>query len=355
MRICAGEIKGDPDIAGVGVVSALFINAGIAMIFSASLWCYLLPFHCGRSVSTLPDSIIVPNWVKVVKAILMMQGDVQLVTGLSIMIASLVNMYLDDETPLYHIYIARSLADVTFAGYTAAVIYVYPTEHNWTARLILVAVSVGLWEYWSYIALEKFDRWDWETPHCLENDNFFRGEYEGWIKLSMVWMPIGYVPLILNAFPETEFLVNAFERAITDWPSKALKRLSLPGPTSIRGADHAIETIQNYLISLGILAGSVILWAFAILFPASWALGPLQALLSFAWDVYDVAVARASNAHIVVANPAYRDGTSFQNNVNPENDFGFGQILPLAMLLLPLLTYLDLIACESLIYLFIAH
>ena len=44
---------------------------------------------------------------------LIMQGDVQLVTGLSIIVAALANIYRDDETPLYHIFIARALAGVT--------------------------------------------------------------------------------------------------------------------------------------------------------------------------------------------------------------------------------------------------
>ena len=49
----------------------------------------------------------------------------------------------------------------------------------------------------------------------------------------------------------------------------------------------------------------------------------------------------AANAHIVVVNPQYRPERSFQNNDNPEHDWGFGQILPFVMLLLPILTALD--------------
>lgn len=81
--------------------------------------------------------------------------------------------------------------------------------------------------------------------------------------------------------------------------------------------------------------------AFAILVPASRTLLPIQSLLSLWWDTYDIATARAANAHIVVANPEYRSGRSFQNHENPEHDWGFGQILPFVMLLLPLLTALD--------------
>ncbi|KAK0509126.1 hypothetical protein JMJ35_008497 [Cladonia borealis] len=37
MGICNGEIKGDPDIAGTGVVAAIFINAIVAIILSIIL------------------------------------------------------------------------------------------------------------------------------------------------------------------------------------------------------------------------------------------------------------------------------------------------------------------------------
>ena len=343
MGFCSGQIKGDPDIAGIGVVSALFANAGIAMLLSFALWIYLFPIASPRSITTMDKPETAPVWVKAVGSILMTQGDVQLVTGLSIMLASLVNMHLDDETPLYHIYIAMGLADVTLAGHTAAIIYVYPTEHNWTARLVLVVTCVGIWQYWSYLALERFDRWNWETPHCLENDTFYGGDYVGWIKISMVWMPFGYLPLVLSAFMITKDAVAAFEKWITGWPWRAYQGFA-DFINGVRTLDGAVKSLEQLLIASAMSIATLLLWTFVLFFPASWALNPLQSLLSFVWDLYDIAVARAANADIVVANPAYRDGKSFQNNANPEKDFGFGQILPLTMLLLPFLTLMDLVA-----------
>ena len=68
------------------------------------------------------------------------------------------------------------------------------------------------------------------------------------------------------------------------------------------------------------------------------------------WDIYDVYVVRKANADIIVGNPEYRMGKLFQNSDNPENDWGFGQILPFAMLLLPLLTALDFVSGGSKIW-----
>ena len=80
---------------------------------------------------------------------MIMQGDSQLISGLAIIITSLINMRKDEDTPLYHIFIARALADVCLTGHAAAIINVYPTRHNWTFALILVFIAVVLWEYWS--------------------------------------------------------------------------------------------------------------------------------------------------------------------------------------------------------------
>ena len=87
----------------------------------------------------------------------------------------------------------------------------------------------------------------------------------------------------------------------------------------------------------------VALCAFALLIPASRYLSPLQSLLSLTWTAYDVGTARAANTQIVVASPGHRGSSkSFQNNDNPEHDWSLGQVLPLIMPLLPILSNLDM-------------
>ena len=126
---------------------------------------------------------------------LVMQGDSQLISGLAIVIASLVNVYKDDETPLYHIFIARALADVCLAGHSASIILIPRTEHNWCFRLGILLFTLGLWEIWSYAAIERFRRWNWETPYCLENTSKVPGDYNDWIFWSMLLIPLGYISL----------------------------------------------------------------------------------------------------------------------------------------------------------------
>lgn len=333
MRICSGEIKGDPDIAGTGVVAAVFINAIVAIVLSITLWVYV--FFCTPHIR-LEVSDKHPRWIPVLRDTLVMQGDSQLISALAIIIASLVNIYKDEETPLYHIFIARSLAEICIAGHSASVILVPRTEHNWTLRLCLVFSTIVLWEVWSYVSISRFLRWDWETPHCLENDNVVPGEYEHWIIYSLIWVPLAYLPIYLNIWDWGRCWTDWFENLIIAYP-----RFLIEHRKDIYESQSISAFLGNALLSIVAAVGCVSFLAFAAMIPASCTLLPLQCIIALWWDIYDVTKARAANAHILVANPGYRSGKSFQNNDNPEHDWGFGQILPLVMLLLPILTFLD--------------
>ena len=333
MGICSGEIKGNPDIAGTGVVAAILINAIVAIVLADILWFYVFFFTPHHRLQASNEH---PRWTSVLRDALVMQGDTQLISGLAIIIASLVNLYKDEETPLYHIFIARSLADICLTSHSACFILVPRTEHNWEFRLLLLFNTLILWEFWSYVALERFRRWNWVTPHCLENESIILGEYEFWIFLSLFWMPLGYTPFYLNICRCGRNRINKFEKLIIAYPQSLLQHLKdIYESRSIGGF------LGNVLLSLVVIVGCIIFLAFAILIPASRTLLPLQSVISLWWDMYDIIKARAANAHIVVENPEYRSGRSFQNNDNPEHDWGFGQILPLVILLLPILTALD--------------
>lgn len=335
MGECSGEIKGDPDIAGTGVVAAIFIDAIVAIILSNILWIYVF-FKTPQPHIRLQESKKHPRWILVLRDTLVMQGDSQLVTGLAFIIASLVNIYKDDKTPLYHIFIARSLADICLTGHSASIILVPRTEHNWTFRLGLLLCTIGLWEFWSYAAIERFRRWDGETPHCLENESVIPGDYEHWIILSLVWIPLGYIPFFLNISEAGLKFTDKFEEWVITCPLSVIKRAKKIGRSYSIG-----DFLSKASISIIEAVLCVMFLAFAVLIPASCTLLPVQSAISLWWDIYEIAKARAANAHIIVVNPYYRPGTSFQNNDNPEHDWGFGQILPFVMLLLPILTALD--------------
>ena len=340
MGYCEGQIKGDSDIAGIGVVLAVFINAVIPIILSMVLWVYTMFY---LNAGNLGPAYRHPKWIKVVRNLLIMQGDVQLVTGLSIIVASLVNIYRDDETPLYHIFIARALADISLEGHAAAIIHVYPFKHNWKLRTAVFFLVNVLWEWWSLLAIDRFDRWNWETPHCLENNSIVPGDYKVWITISLVWFPVGSVTLYMNLFKNGRAFIEPVERKLFNF-TKSVGQGFLE---FVRGSSNGlVESLVHFAIILFLALLCIVFWVVVLLIPASRYLGPFQSLLSLVWNAYDVGTVRAANAQIVVANPTYRSTKSFQNNDNPEHDWGFGQVLPFVMLLLPILSALDMVNGE---------
>ena len=243
---------------------------------------------------------------------------------------------------------------MALVGHAAAVIQVYPTKHNWAARLFLVTVAVALWQWWTTIAIERFrgfqenDYANNVTPVCFENNNVFGLDYTTWMYISLAWKPIGYSTLYLALWSRGRRLTDGFEELITSWPvyiGQHLKKLKDAGENFSSVGDLTRMVVRAILLAIS-STFLLVFWAFALFFPASRTLSPIQNLVSFAWDFYDVYTVRKANADIVVVNPEYRIGKSFQNNDNPENDWGFGQILPFVMLLLPLLSGLDYISGE---------
>ncbi|MCJ1481703.1 hypothetical protein MMC06_001862 [Schaereria dolodes] len=278
----------------------------------------------------------------------------QLVTGLAVIIASSVNIWRDSKTPLYHIFIARSLADTAFIGHTAAITHVYPTKHNWRVRLGLVTVAMAMWLWWTVVAIARFREFEKEdyannaTPVCFENNNIIGLDYTTWMYISLAWLPFSYCTLYLGLWSEGRKFVDQFEDLITSWPQNFARHVtklkdSRESMSSVKGVARVAIRVVLLIISSVLL---LMFWTFALLVPASRTLSPIQNLIPFAWDFYDVYTVRKANADIVVANPNYRTGRSFQDNDNPENDWGFGQILPFVMLLLPILTAIDFVSGE---------
>ena len=92
---CVGQIKDDSDIAGTAAVLAVLINAVIPIVISPMLWAYIY-FYLNRG--NLGPANHHPGWINVARDMLIMRGEVRLVTSLSVIVAFLVNIYHDDET-----------------------------------------------------------------------------------------------------------------------------------------------------------------------------------------------------------------------------------------------------------------
>lgn len=322
------------------VVSAIFTNAAITIIISASLWIYIYIY---LRKDQLDLSRHLPKWIQIVKSALVIQGDSQLIGVLAIIITSLVQIKSTVEIPLYHTFIARSLVDIALTGHAAAIVHVYPTQHYWGLRLVLLATTMLLWQWWGFLALRNLRTSNREDDHCFEDANGLLGEYTTWFWMSLFWTPITYLFLYLNLWESGRTLTNRFEEIIVTGP-KLLRMTSLRFQTSANSSanPNPTDALRNFVTSIGFTIIILISWMLALVFPASRLLNPIQSLLSFIWDAYDVWILREANARVIYEHPDKPPSPLFLTVDDPEDHWGFGQILPFVMLLFPILSALDM-------------
>lgn len=365
MARCAGQIHGDSDIAGVGVIiyihssglftggnwilttyklqikitSAVFINAALTFVVSTFFWIYIY-IHLRKD--HLGVSRPLPDWVQVMKSAMVMQGDILLIAALAIIVTSLLRIKLDLEIPFYHTFIARSLVDMALTGHATAIVHVYPTHHNWGSRLVLLAATMLLWQWWTCLVLQILRNSKLRVNSCFENTNGLPGEYSTWVWLSMWFTPIGYIVLYLNLLDNGRHLAHRFEEILLAGPSFIRKTFSIRFKTLGCSSSVAefIDALRNVAISIAFTVVIVISWTFALLLPASRLLNPLQSLISFVWNVLNVSALHAANLNMLLENPE-KLNVSFRLVEDPETRWGFGQTFPFLMLLFPILAAAD--------------
>lgn len=118
---CRGQLKADPDIAGIGVVSSIWIMTGLAISVSWILWG--LAIFKGK---TTQNSKLYRALTKSAFAL----ADIQLVTALTITTSSVILILKVHETSLYHVFLARCLAQCNFNGYGAALLFDTRSQSN---------------------------------------------------------------------------------------------------------------------------------------------------------------------------------------------------------------------------------
>ena len=390
MGRCASQVRGDSDIAGVGVsfspsslvllevllpcifisplslhpvsvglclglrsqyangpeffkiVSAIFVNAAVTIVISASLWIYTyLHLHKDQlDLSRHP-----PKWVQIVKSVLVMQGDSQLIGILAIIITSLINIKSTVAIPLYHTFIARSLVDVALTGHAAAIVHIYPTQHHWGFRLVLFVMTMLLWQWWGWLALQNIRVSNRKGDHCFEGTNGLPGEYTTWFWMSLIWTPAVYLILYLNLWESGRKFTNRFEEVITTGPNFLKETIALRFKTLAKSSASRNSTnpLKDFVISIGFAMIILLSWTISLILPASRLLNPVQCVVSFIWDAYDVWVLREANARVIYEHPEKPPSPPFLRTVDdPENHWGFGQTLPFVMLLFPILSALDI-------------
>lgn len=321
-------------------MSAIFVNAAITLFISTFLWTYIYVYlHKDQSdLSRQP-----PKWIQIVKSVLVVQGDSQLIGALAIIITSLIHFKTTVEIPLYHTFIARSLVDIALTGHAAAIVHVFPTQHHWGLRLVLFATTMLLWQWWGLLVLQNFRTSNRRGDHCFEDSNGLLVDNLTWIWMSLFWTPVAYLVLYLNLWEGGRNLTNRFEEVIVTGPRYLRRTVSLRFRILKNSSANSDSTdaLRDLAISIGFAMIILISWTFALILPASRVLNPIQLLISFVWDAYDVWVLREANARVVYEHPEKPPSSPFLAVDDPEDHWGFGQTLPFVMMLFPILSALD--------------
>lgn len=153
---------------------AVIILAAITILLSVYLWTYIYLF---QRKDYLDVSHPLPNRIQILRTLLVALGDSHLIIALSIVLSSLLTLKSSTNTPLYHTFIARSLADIALIGHAAAIVHVHPTQLDWGSRLVFVSATMLMWQWWSWLALDSFRRSTRAGEHCFENTNGLPGNY----------------------------------------------------------------------------------------------------------------------------------------------------------------------------------
>lgn len=342
---CSGLLKGDPDIAGIGVVSAIWITNFVAVIASAILWWFTTVKKISLTRSKLCQRVL---------ACAFTISDTALITMLAIVCSSITLIKSEPDTSLYHVFIARCLAQNCTTGLFCSVpFYDYRTlkgyRGNWGTgvRVILYLCASIIWLYWTGLCIHEFrSKWHENTPSCFYNDNWVPGEYEQWMRLDLFWTPCAWAWYYLELWPMCEKYcrtTNAFVPEVPDRIKSNWQRYRDNVRDLGTGQSTTVKSMLSWaaicVFAIYILI-EVVACLLVTLFVCPPSTAPWHNLFFFIWSVYDVSTVWRANKHIVVACPPGQY-TSLQGNRNPEWDWGFGQLLPMFLLMLPALTLVD--------------
>ncbi|KAF2005337.1 hypothetical protein P154DRAFT_616557 [Amniculicola lignicola CBS 123094] len=401
---CFGQIIGDPDIAGKGVILGVILSAAITSVLS--IWAFWYPYahnhwtrakiehgvgpgmapnaanttniasttavqspgasrtarnrlHTISSSSTAPTNPPVDHedddQLTPMERLILGLGDMNLVTTLAIIISSMVNMSYDKHYPLYHIFIARSLAGSAIEGHNSAS-FVYAKfqrkkRYSLFVRWALSFAALALYVAWSIMAESRFRqeenrKWPKFRPICLsDGDNIVGGTWIFWIRLEMYFFqPVAFIWILVSPSPYASRLDKIISR-IDAFIIMRCKLFIKKHWTNIRPQTHLstwgyfLAAVTNVLIAVFKTACDVCLVVFCSLFVPSDATMPIsQIVFGLVWHIYDITTIRTGNKVAVVN---ILDSPGRPKIENPESKWGFGQIFPIVILLQIFITLLD--------------
>lgn len=217
---CSGLLKGDPDIAGTGVVSAIWLTSFASVVAGGILW-YFTALK-GES----------PNANETCQRVLrcaFMLHDTAFVTMLAVICSSIILIKSEPDTSLYHVFVARCLAQNCQNGLFCSVpFYEYRLNYRTTVgdmtRVLLLILSLVLWLYWTILCITEFEKWRPVTPSCFYDDSVTPGWYTTWMKFDLFWTPCGWTWYILEAWQRCEGFLKTTNAFVPKAPERIKNR-----------------------------------------------------------------------------------------------------------------------------------
>jgi hypothetical protein len=124
------------------------------------------------------------------------------------------------------------------------------------------------------------------------------------------------------------------------WNNKTAQLFQGAGASFLRA--FSPESLVSILGTLVFAAVKLVLFLFIALTVDPPPTNPFVSTVFFIWNSTDVYTVRSANRHILVTYPTTFQDVSLQYNTNPEDDIGFGQLLPWFLLALPILQFWDI-------------
>jgi len=272
------------------------------------------------------------------QAICLNLGDTQLLTGTSILLALI---FRSRHVSQYQYYVGSHLAVLSLVSHQATCLMI-------TDKLEKMSLSMRIWRFFWTLALSAIVAFSIVIEY---GNSFGRGSRSlgesvahsirnlvrhGYTPTSVVAASISLSVLLWTMCCN---LILFFRGVVscqiaqmpTEWTRRllgAIARLRYTQPTS------PLHRLRNCLLSLmiaSILVVREILFSHAISLMRVWAM--------FAVSILDISVAAQKHHHQPAFEIEYSD--DYRDNVEGEDMWEFGQILPLLLLVLPLTSFLD--------------
>jgi len=347
----ADTLSPDPDIAGIGVILSFVIINGLTVIVTAISLLFIsledlrlkgvdLALHKWlkrrglKPLSKILSNNTIKFWIDILEKILLGDSDTQLLTGIAILAAG----YIKCSISVYHSTIVADLA--WFASGTnlssLQVLRHYLFKHPATKilRVILLLVTFGL--LLSLTLYQGNQEWfdsDVTPAQCLFADGVSNvGGYPAfWMGFNIFFIVLGYGPSIVDLFPEyvdeSSAIIKGYVHVMEksgDTIKKLWSNIQSPSGESKAVAGGNIVLSFIGLVLLGIVW---LIMGFFFLMIDSYFVAAIFDIFWFAFGLFNLILDR-------------NYGQSFidPDDIVLENQWGFGQVVPMLLVLLPIMT-----------------